>query len=142
MASAKATVVARKLQPGSERAIAYDIRMRVGKLIRDSGQATLRARQCESFLERARGLLFRTRLAHDEALLIAPCSSIHMFGMFYAIDVAFVDSTGKVLRVAAQVPPFGAAACRGAAAAWELAAGACKNFGIEPGVRLSFVPHE
>jgi hypothetical protein len=116
--------------------------MRSGTLTCDTGKATLSARQCEGFLERARGLLFRRRLAADEALLIAPCSSIHMFGMFYAIDVAFVDSAGKVLQVAARVPPFGAAGCRGAAAAWELAAGACKNFGIEPGVRLSFVPHE
>jgi uncharacterized protein len=102
----------------------------------------LRARQCVGFLERSRGLLFRRRLAQDEALLISPCSSIHMFGMLYSIDVAFVDAAGAVIKVVSNVRPFGAAACRGAASAWEFAAGSCETLGIEPGVRLSFIPNE
>jgi uncharacterized protein len=107
--------------------------------LRIDGDATaVNARRCNSFLERARGLLFRPRLGASDALLIEPCSSVHMFGMTYAIDVAFVDRTGLVLKVVSRLPPFGLAAAPGAHAAWEFAANSCEKLGIRPGVRLSF----
>jgi uncharacterized membrane protein (UPF0127 family) len=114
----------------------------VGSLHLANGARALRARKCEGFFERARGLLWRPRLASDEALLIAPCSAIHMFGMVYPIDVAFVDANGVVILVSSKVRPFGAVSCRAAAGAWEFVAGTCKNLGIEPGVRLSFTPND
>jgi uncharacterized protein len=113
-----------------------------GTLLLSHTTHVLRARRCVGFLERGRGLLFRPPLAQDEALLISPCSSVHMFGMRYPIDVAFVDAMGAVMRVRSKLPPFAVVACRSAAAAWEFAAGACKTFGIEPGVQLSFIPDE
>lgn len=38
-------------------------------------------------------------------LLIAPCSSIHTFGMRFCIDVAFFDSQAVVLRTERNVAP-------------------------------------
>ena len=63
----------------------------------------MRIHVARSFLQRARGLLGRAPLAADEALLIRPCSSIHTFGMRFAIDVVFIDAlpkstVGKILR--------------------------------------------
>jgi uncharacterized protein len=109
-----------------------------GKLLIDSRVSPVAAHRCDSFLARARGLLLRPRLGAAEALLIEPCSSVHMFGMTYAIDVAFVDRAGVVLKVVSRLPPFGLAAAPGAHAAWEFAANSCERLGIRPGVRLSF----
>ena len=40
---------------------------------------------------RTRGLLGRASLAPDHALVIAPCSAIHTFGMQFPIDVIKID---------------------------------------------------
>lgn len=50
-----------------------------------------------SFAQRSRGLLGRDGL--DGALLLRPATSVHTFGMRFAIDVAFLDRAGRVLRV-------------------------------------------
>ena len=46
--------------------------------------------------ERRRGLLGRTGL--DGAVVLRPCRSVHTIGMKFAIDVAFVDADGTVLK--------------------------------------------
>ena len=50
-----------------------------------------KVRKTTNFLERMRGLLGTKNLDNDEGLLIAPCSSVHTFGMRYSIDVLFLD---------------------------------------------------
>ncbi|MEZ5474910.1 MAG: DUF192 domain-containing protein [Steroidobacteraceae bacterium] len=99
----------------------------------------LEVMRCETFWERTRGMLLRPRLRADQALLIEPCGSIHMIGMRYAIDVVFVDRTGRVIKVCPNVPPFGFAAARRAHAAWELLAGTCDHLDICAGQQLTFV---
>lgn len=60
----------------------------------------------ESAWERMKGLLPRDGLAPDEALWIAPCTSIHTFFMRFAIDAAFLDSGGKVLALYENMAPW------------------------------------
>ena len=48
--------------------------------------------------KRTKGLLGRSGLADDEGLWI-PTSSIHMFGMRFAIDVVYADREGRVLKL-------------------------------------------
>jgi uncharacterized protein len=48
---------------------------------------------------RRRGLLGRAGLAPGEGLYLAPCQWVHMFGMKFAIDVAFLARDGRVLAV-------------------------------------------
>ena len=55
-------------------------------------------RIADSFFSRLKGLLGTVGLPDGDALLLRPCNNIHMFGMKYAIDVAFVDDQGKVLK--------------------------------------------
>lgn len=52
---------------------------------------------------RLRGLLLTP--GTDGLMVLLPCNDIHTFGMSYAIDVAFVDARGEVVRVARDVVP-------------------------------------
>lgn len=89
------------------------------------------------FMQRARGLLFRAPLAGDEALLIPRCASVHTFGMRYPIDVVFLDTLGRVLKVVPSLGPWRLAMQLGAVAVLELAPGRAKEFGFDVGAQAS-----
>ena len=74
-----------------------------------------------TFPQRARGLLGRSVawLRPDEVLVFAPCASIHTLGMREPIDVAFLSSTGAVLRSERAVAPGRLLRCPGAALTLE-----------------------
>jgi hypothetical protein len=95
--------------------------------------------QCESFLERASGLL-TLRAPIDAMLLYLPrCSAIHTFGMRYRIDVAFTDSKGHVLRCIRALEPRRCAWQRRATSVWEMRAGLAEYFGITTGSHLGLL---
>jgi uncharacterized protein len=96
----------------------------------------LRVRVAYNFVARARGLLFATPLSRDEGLLIAPCSSIHTFGMGYPIDVIFLDRRARIVRVYARVPAGRVRIGWGAAAVLETLAGQAACQGLVKGVQL------
>ncbi len=48
---------------------------------------------------RARGLLGRPTLARGEGLLLRPCRAVHMLGMTFPVDVAFLNSKGAVVAL-------------------------------------------
>ena len=98
--------------------------------------ASLNVRHAETFVARLLGLLARVRLCEDEALFLAPCSSVHTVGMRYSIDVAFVDRSGHVLKLVENLKPLRAAGCFGAHGAVELVAGGARRHGIRNGSRL------
>lgn len=58
-----------------------------------------RVKIAQDFKSRSIGLLNRTSLDEDEALLIKPCNAIHTFFMKFPIDVAFLDKNGKVVKL-------------------------------------------
>ena len=58
-----------------------------------------------SFWTRFVGLQFRRTLPPNAGLLIAPCSSVHTFGVRFAIDVAFIDASGVVVEVRESLKP-------------------------------------
>lgn len=86
-------------------------------------QPRLSIRVAQTFWSRLRGLLFRPALIGNQALYLAPCSSVHTFFMTYNIDVVFVDRNGCVMKVVMRLRPWRIAWCRGAHAALELRAG-------------------
>ena len=69
------------------------------------------------------GLAWRRHPPDDCALLFPHCRSVHTFGMLFAIDVVFLDSSGAVVRIATSLRPGRVVLCRGAAAAVEVRAG-------------------
>jgi len=69
------------------------------------------------------GLALLDDLPSRQALLLPGCSSVHTFGMRFAIDVAFLDRVGRVLRLVCALPPGRMAWCPGARAVLETRAG-------------------
>ena len=55
--------------------------------------------RADTWLSRLRGLIGSPPLVPGEALWIEPCSQVHTHFMGYPLHVAFVDRTGRVLRV-------------------------------------------
>jgi uncharacterized protein len=74
----------------------------------------------DDFWTRLRGLAWREREEAGPGLLIPRCSSVHTFGMRFALDLHFLDAAGQVIAVRRGVPPRRFAWCRGAAAILEI----------------------
>jgi uncharacterized membrane protein (UPF0127 family) len=85
---------------------------------------------------RNKGLLGRPGLADGHALILAPCSSIHTFFMQFAIDVAFVDRNGVVLRVRKVLGPWRLQIALRAFAVIEFASGNLDRSDTRTGDRL------
>jgi hypothetical protein len=77
-----------------------------------------------TFWSRMRGLLGRPCPPAGEGLLLEPCNQVHMIGMAYPIDVAFISLEGVVLRVIRNLKPWRMTApCLGARYALETGVG-------------------
>jgi uncharacterized membrane protein (UPF0127 family) len=99
--------------------------------------------RADGFLSRLRGLLGRAGLEPGEALLLAPCSSIHTLGMRFSIDALFLDAEGNVLRAVPVLRPWRVPRpVKGATMVLELAAGTLGPGGMPSGGRVRFdAPH-
>ena len=82
------------------------------------------------------GLLHRSSLSRDAALMLAPCFMVHTAFMQFAIDVIFVDRKGQVKHIVKRLPPWRIAASPLAYATIELAAGTLDGFDVVVGDRL------
>ncbi|MER5311446.1 DUF192 domain-containing protein [Streptomyces sp. NPDC002773] len=88
-----------------------------------------------SYRARRRGLLGRDGI--KGALLITPTNSVHTFGMRFAIDVAYLDRSFRVLSVVTMRPGrLGMVRPRGRHVL-EAEAGAMAAWGLRPGTRVS-----
>ena len=79
----------------------------------------LRVFVARSLRARLLGLALLRDLATDCALLLPRCSSIHTFGMRFALDIRFLDDEGRELLVVTSVPPHRLVRHPGAAAVLE-----------------------
>ena len=59
----------------------------------------------ESLLARMKGLLGQKTMRPGTALLIAPCKSVHTFGMQFSLDLLFLDKSNRVAALRENVPP-------------------------------------
>jgi len=57
-------------------------------------------------LKRMIGLLSRKQFEQGEALIIKPCNSIHTFFMHFIIDVIFIDSNNRIIKIIHSLRPF------------------------------------
>ena len=64
-----------------------------------------RLRGAHTHWTRLRGLLGTARLGPGEGLWIKPSRQVHMFGMRYALDLVFLDTAGRVLRLVHALQP-------------------------------------
>lgn len=73
--------------------------MKIGKIYRESELLIEHVWRADTALTRARGLLGRPHLQVNQGLVITPCSSIHTFGMQYDLDIVFVDSADRIVKL-------------------------------------------
>lgn len=92
---------------------------------------------CETEAERARGLLFRRRIARDEAWLIPHCQAVHTIGLWYPLDLAFCTHDGTVLEIVPRLRPWRFARQSAANEVWELPPGLAESLDLQPGDRLT-----
>lgn len=80
---------------------------------------------------RFRGLMLQKPLENGEALLIKPCSSVHMFFMRFPLDIVFFDKGGTVVKIVSDLKPWRMAlGGKGAWSALELPAGAAASISV------------
>ena len=102
-------------------------------LVRD-GDVLAAAEVADTAGARRRGLLGRD--AFEGALVLRPCRHVHTARMRFAIDVAFCDAGGVVLRTSTLAPwRISPVVCR-AAFAVEAEAGAFDRWRLQRGDRL------
>lgn len=65
----------------------------------------IRVTVADGHWSRLRGLLGRSDLPAGEGLLLSPCRAIHMYGMRFPIDVAFLDHEGRVVATYDGIAP-------------------------------------
>ena len=77
--------------------------VRNGKII------AVKKRECRSIFSRAKGLMYSKRIK-DEGLVFffdkEKITSLHMFFVFFPIDVLFLDKNKKVIDVKENFKPF------------------------------------
>jgi uncharacterized membrane protein (UPF0127 family) len=112
------------------------------RLERSSTGAVLAARVLTAFDSSSRrtGLLKYDAMPDQAALVIAPTNAIHTFFMRFAIDVAFIDRSGKVVAGRHALVPRRMAMAWRAHAVIEMAAGTLARAGVVPGDSLALVP--
>ena len=74
----------------------------------DSRQSFLHlgVERADTSLRRLRGLLGRWSLRSDEGLWVVPSRGIHTIGLFFPIDVVYLDATGRVVYLIEHLKPF------------------------------------
>ncbi len=82
---------------------------------------------------RRQGLLGRHGLPPGEALVLAPCSSVHTAFMRFPLDLVFLARDGRVVKTAAGVPPWRIRAAWRAFAVVELPSGIVARTRTQPG---------
>ena len=108
-------------------------------MLRNARHQRVVAHRIESAFDRKtrnQGLLGRSSLSPDSALILAPCNSIHTFFMKFPIDVVFVDRDGTILRARSAVRPWRLQAAFRAFAVVELAEGVLQRSDTRAGDQL------
>ncbi len=91
----------------------------------------------DSFFKRFSGLMFRKKLPPETGLLLAPCNSVHMCFMRFAIDVVYLDDDYSILKVVKHLHPWiGLSLCKNAWGVLEMTAGEAERCGLKVGRKL------
>lgn len=102
-------------------------------------ESTLCVEVADSFLRRFLGLMGRKDIGMSRALLLSPCTSVHMCFMRFAIDVVYLKrgtdgGDWRTVKVVRRLRPWiGMSACFGADAVLEMRSGEAERLGIQAG---------
>jgi uncharacterized protein len=112
------------------------VNVRTGSVIADVVEPALDSKS------RRKGLLGRDTLADSHALVLAPCGSVHTFGMRFPIDVLFVGADGCVIKIVEQLGAWRMAGSLQACITVELPTGSVQRHHVLTGDRLSIRTRE
>jgi hypothetical protein len=101
------------------------------------GRAVASAKVAATAAARRRGLIGQDRF--DGALVLPGARQVHTVGMRFAIDVAWVDRRGRVLRVGRLEPGRISRVVWRAATVIEATAGSMERWGIVQDAHVEFV---
>lgn len=108
----------------------------------EGADTTLTVHLATTFWQRFRGLMLRRPLPPATALLIAPCNSIHMCFMRFAIDAVYLDKQDKILKITRHLRPWlSLSACWHAHSVLEMTAGQADVLGLKVGQVFDY-PYE
>jgi hypothetical protein len=108
---------------------------------RENRELGTRIGLADSWLSRLRGMLARPAPKSGEGLLLSPCRSVHMYGMRFSLDVAFLDAKGAVVASYPSLRPGSRTRWhRDATHALELQAGTLEQSGTVVGDVLIWSP--
>lgn len=108
--------------------------MQTKTFIIESSNITLTVHLATTFWQRFCGLMMRRPLPPATALLIAPCNSIHMCFMRFAIDAVYLDKQGRILKITRHLRPWlGLSACWRAHSVLEMTARQADALGLKVG---------
>lgn len=100
----------------------------------ESSNTVLTVHLATTFWQRFCGLMLRRPLPPATALLIAPCNSIHMCFMRFAIDAVYLDKQGRILKITRHLRPWlSLSACWHAHSVLEMTAGQADALGLQTG---------
>jgi uncharacterized protein len=99
----------------------------------EAASPRLRISVANTFTQRAVGLLGRRMLPQDEGLYFSNTSSVHTFGMLFAIDLVYLDADNVIVAIHRSVKPFRISWCSHAQSVCELAQGAASRFCLHEG---------
>ena len=60
----------------------------------------------DTLVDRLIGLMFREKIIGAEGLLLSPCRSIHTFFMRYSLDIVFMSSENRVVKIIRNLKPW------------------------------------
>jgi uncharacterized membrane protein (UPF0127 family) len=102
-----------------------------------------RAGWYSSAWHRFRGLMLRRSLPSGEGIVLAPCGSVHMAFMRFAIDAIYIDKEQRVVKLARNLKPYRVSfGGRRAHSTIELPQGTAGRFDIAIGDQVAFEPVE
>lgn len=91
----------------------------------------------DSFVTRFAGLMLKKKLPPATCLFLAPCNSVHMCFMRFAVDVVYLDQDYNIIKVVKSLRPWvGLSMCNKAWAVLEMTAGEAERCGCNVGKKL------
>jgi uncharacterized membrane protein (UPF0127 family) len=66
----------------------------------------LRVTAADTSLARLKGLIGRLHLRSDEGIWVVPSSGVHTLGVFFRLDLIYLDESQKVIEVIEYFPRF------------------------------------
>lgn len=99
----------------------------------------LEAKYAITFFERLLGLMFRSSMGKEDAIIFRNVNSIHMFFVRFPIDVVYIDKDNKVLKIKHSLRPWRMSSCMAAKATIELPAKKAEETATLVGDTLEFI---